>query len=513
MPNLSEALQQVVEHFRRRKWRWITRRADDALLQLLTGLVCRIEEQAAKHDREVGAVRSQLVELAERSDKEDLELRQLIAALSDRLQALVSRHRAFADQSDVRSALITQALHQLFQDIATASSRIDHEKNTSDAAIQDLNVSLAELSETTRQTFASLETTIARTEDEVVQRLVPLEVTTSVASKKLDVLDVKWREELTAIHERSAQALVEAQEGTREELEKAQHLVADARSEFSGIIERWNALSASSESETRLDSDPDFRQFYLKLEQRHRGSRQLIVDRLRQYEPVVKEWGAQVIEQRVTQPLMDFRQERPISGLQLQRGLVNPGELPALDLGCGRGEWLEFLASVGWTNFAGVDSNEDMVQKCRHLGLPVITDDAIAYLEKLPGQSVALITGFHIVEHLPFPVLRKLVAETFRVLCRSGLCIFETPNPENILTASQYFHLDPTHNRPLPPDLLLLALEHAGFNQLEIRRMQPNSDLGYVADSLPREHPDETIQLLLNHFRACRDYAIVGRRP
>nr|ART39014.1 H97 [uncultured bacterium] len=186
--------------------------------------------------------------------------------------------------------------------------------------------------------------------------------------------------------------------------------------------------------------------FYRAFEDRHRGSREIIKGRLAPYLPFI-------------QPLAE----------------QYPGA-PALDLGCGRGEWLEILAATG-LNPLGVDQDEDMLDACHVLGLTACQGDAIEYLGALPDNSQAIVSAFHVVEHLSFDDLRKLVVEAVRVLKPGGLLIMETPNPENIAVATCSFYLDPTHKRPIPPDLLSFVVEYHGFKRVKIIRLHESTEL------------------------------------
>ncbi len=85
-----------------------------------------------------------------------------------------------------------------------------------------------------------------------------------------------------------------------------------------------------------------------------------------------------------------------------------------------------------------------MVQESKALNLDVIEQDGIEFLKSLESNSISIVTGFHIVEHLPFKLLIELFDESYRVLRDGGLIIFETPNPENILVASCSFYTDRT---------------------------------------------------------------------
>lgn len=186
--------------------------------------------------------------------------------------------------------------------------------------------------------------------------------------------------------------------------------------------------------------------FYRAFEDRHRGSRELIKERQRVYLPFVL-------------PLTE----------------VYPGA-PAIDLGCGRGEWLELLAETGFTAH-GVDLDDGMLAECRARGQDVRTQDAVSALRELPNESQAVVSGFHLAEHIPFEVLQDLVREALRVLKPAGLLILETPNPENIVVGTANFYLDPTHKQPIPPLLLSFLPEHLGFARVKTIRLQGPVDM------------------------------------
>ena len=210
--------------------------------------------------------------------------------------------------------------------------------------------------------------------------------------------------------------------------------------------------------------------FYQAFENKFRGGRQLIKDRLSVYLPII-------------QPLKN----------------IYPGG-SVIDLGCGRGEWLELLDQYEGFTARGVDLNEAMLASAK--GLSVVQQDALVYLKKLPDDSQAIVSGFHIAEHLEFAELQILVKEAHRVLKPGGLLILETPNPENIIVGTVDFYMDPTHLQPLPPNLLEFLATYVGFFRTKIIRLQEPYDL--------TRHGRVT---LLNVFDgASPDYAVVAQK-
>ncbi|MCZ7528828.1 MAG: class I SAM-dependent methyltransferase [Acidimicrobiia bacterium] len=123
---------------------------------------------------------------------------------------------------------------------------------------------------------------------------------------------------------------------------------------------------------------------------------------------------------------------------------------PALDIACGRGEWLSLLDEEG-IRATGVDINGDFVESCTARGLDAIAGDAFEYLGSLPDESFGLATAFHFVEHLELQQVLDLLEGAYRVLRPGGALVLETPNPSNLRVGAAAFYLDPTHRRPVHP--------------------------------------------------------------
>ena len=191
---------------------------------------------------------------------------------------------------------------------------------------------------------------------------------------------------------------------------------------------------------------------------------------------------------------------------------IEPGDGLILDLGCGRGEWLEVLSEHGYAS-RGVDMNNVMVGEARALGLNAVEQDAIAYLRGLDSDSISAVTSMHLVEHLPYEVLIRLVDEALRVLRPGGVLILETPNPENLTVGSYWFYMDPTHRNPIPPPLLQWVVEARGFEDAAIDRLTLNRgvlDIQPVGEDVAAA---SQINKIVGLLTAAPDYAIVARKP
>ena len=178
---------------------------------------------------------------------------------------------------------------------------------------------------------------------------------------------------------------------------------------------------------------------------------------------------------------------------------------PILDLGCGRGEWLELMREEGLPAI-GVDLNQTMVDECRSLGLEVVSNEALDFLRSRPPASLSAITGFHIIEHMPFVRLIALVDEALRTLKPGGLLLFETPNPENVLVSTHNFYVDPTHLRPLPSILVSALLEARGFVRITVRNLHPHPNIA-------ERYEPEALNEFNKRFYGPQDYGILAWKP
>ncbi|WP_178861476.1 class I SAM-dependent methyltransferase [Thiomicrorhabdus cannonii] len=212
--------------------------------------------------------------------------------------------------------------------------------------------------------------------------------------------------------------------------------------------------------------------FYRAFEDRYRGSRELIKQRLAQYQPFLD---------ALKHCFADCR---------------------ALDIGCGRGEWLELLSDQGF-QAKGIDLDEGMLVACQERNLDVTHGDALTFLKTCRPNSLHLISAFHVVEHITFEQRQELIALAYQILVPGGLLLMETPNPESLLVSTTEFYLDPTHVKPIPPDLLAFSTEYAGFSRNKILRLQEPQGI--------LQKPQISLVDLV--YAVSPDYAVLAQKP
>ncbi len=178
-----------------------------------------------------------------------------------------------------------------------------------------------------------------------------------------------------------------------------------------------------------------------------------------------------------------------------------PGEI--LDIGCGRGEFLEAAKAAG-VRARGVDQSSESVAVCRSKGLDVEQGDMFEYLESLADGSLGGAYCAQVVEHLAPAAVPRLMELLSRKLRLGALAALETPNPECLAIFATHFYLDPTHNRPVPAPLLRYYLESAGFGSVQIERLSPAVESMPALAELPPAFREA--------FFGGLDYAIFARK-
>jgi SAM-dependent methyltransferase len=196
------------------------------------------------------------------------------------------------------------------------------------------------------------------------------------------------------------------------------------------------------------------------------------------------------------------------------------GASDVLDVGCGRGEFLDLLGMRG-ISARGLDLNHEMTEVCRARGLDVTEADAVSYLDRLPDGSLGGLFAAQVVEHLQPAYLLRLLELAHHKLRAGAPIVLETLNPACWVAFFESFIRDITHVWPLHPETLRYLVLASGFTRAEIQfrspvppqdRLQPIAALpdSPVADLI--ETFNANVEKLNARMFTYLDYAIVGRR-
>ncbi len=326
-------------------------------------------------------------------------------------------------------------------------------------------------------------TTLERAQTDLATRLEDLTRNQTSIREALDRIESTLNQSVKAMEETFSDSLTELRgEQTHivRQLHEHKRTAMDQQRRLNILLTETRKHLPSADSERRLERisaerDHLLDSMYFTLEERFRGTREDIKDRLGFYLPYIENLYA--------------------NSAAMEASSV-------LDIGCGRGEFLEILRDRG-IRARGVDFNRVLVGECRSMDLDVQEGEALSFLRAQKDGAFAVVSAVHVIEHLPFDHLIALLDEILRVLKPQGMVILETPNPNNVLVGSGTFYLDPTHQKPLPPDLLQFLVEARGFSNLEVRELHRSP----AFDPLPESAFSQRFNEL---FHGPQDYTVIA---
>lgn len=214
--------------------------------------------------------------------------------------------------------------------------------------------------------------------------------------------------------------------------------VAGQQNEFKQRLDRMQrSLPSTTDSPAGRSAAVDIEFDYVEFENRYRGTREDIAGKQRQYLDCFGEAGG-----------------------------------PIVDIGCGRGEFLEVLRDAGRQAY-GVDMSPEMVSVCRARDLHVRQEDGLAHLQSLPDGALAGIFAAQVLEHFDPRQLVLFIREAARVLKPGGTLVAETLNPQSLATFTNALYVDLGHLRPLHPLTMGFLADVEGFAHVEIRYSSP----------------------------------------
>lgn len=313
-----------------------------------------------------------------------------------------------------------------------------------------------------------------------------------------DELAKRW--ESMVLRERRFEARTTALSAAHDDLRQVLASVQQATSTIKREFERLAATSpaggttpaaAAASSGAQVTTAPAGGQFeqakastldaykYVGFEDRFRGSREDIQARLEEYVPFFD------------------------------------GASDVLDVGCGRGEFLDTLTARG-IGCRGLDLNREMVEVCRARGLRVDEGDALTFLNGLPDGSLGGLIAAQVVEHLQPDYLLSLVDAAYHKLRPGSRIILETINPACWFAFFASYIRDITHVRPLHPDTLSYFVQASGFQRVTVRFRAPYPEHEKLQSVQLTDAVGQTLNANVEKLNRLlftyMDYAVIGER-
>jgi O-antigen chain-terminating methyltransferase len=382
-----------------------------------------------------------------------------------RLEAhLTARDERLAEQINARDASFRGRLDEIAASLESAANVSERLVN----AVADISESHKKVSDFHHQQLKAL----IREQHEINEDRNRLKADVSA---QLAALQDQFKRQATAQETQAAEfhefrtTMEKSLQKTRLELvlqeRRLSLLLEEARKRLPHPFAQDQIQILSNEKDHLLDS------LYSSLEDQFRGTREDIKQKVTSYLPI-------------------------LDGANITTDIV--------DIGCGRGEWLEVLKDAS-LSARGIDTSRVMIEECTQRGLQAAEAEAITYLRAQADNSLSAITAFHFVEHLPLETLVSFLDEVARTLKPGGVVILETPNPENILVGACNFYLDPTHKNPIPSQTLQFLLESRGFCRVEVLK-------SYTMSAAILKGDDEVAKFVNHYFFGPLDYGIVARK-
>ncbi|MCP2520761.1 methyltransferase domain-containing protein [Candidatus Aminicenantes bacterium AC-708-M15] len=185
-----------------------------------------------------------------------------------------------------------------------------------------------------------------------------------------------------------------------------------------------------------------------------------------------------------------------------------------VDLGCGRGEFLQILKENNIDSY-GVDSNEEMVEICHQKGLKCIKADILQHLASLEDESLEGIFSAQVIEHLPPKYLIELIRKSYFKLKKNCYLILETINPASLFSLVNTFFLDLSHQKPIHPKTLKFLFEISGFEEVEIKYFSTLDEEKLQEIPVKDDNSaiiNENFDRLNKLLFAPSDYAVIGKK-
>ena len=366
---------------------------------------------------------------------------------------------------------------------------------------------------------------LQKTAEELNAQASRIERNRSRLARQIESQSTKLRDFETEFGTRLSRRLAEHEEklnralsGYNHELHAAdsrsEQRIADVSAEIAALRGELNALRNEGVSQSRM-RDRDLRRLAFTVEQNKLGQP---AEGARPTPAIPAMFPSGVkgesefdyfrFEEKYRGEESDIR-DRQQSYLEYFRGRDN-----VVDIGCGRGEFLELLRDNN-IPAKGIELGTDQFLLCREKGLDVAQQDLFEFLESMPDESLGGLFSAQVIEHMTASDQLRYVALAYRKTQPGSPVIFETINAQCVYAIMRNFFLDPTHVRPIHPETLKFAMESMKFRNVELRFSGPVSDKQLPPLQLEGGGPElerfnRAIDGLNELIYGYQDYAAIG---
>jgi 2-polyprenyl-3-methyl-5-hydroxy-6-metoxy-1,4-benzoquinol methylase len=168
-----------------------------------------------------------------------------------------------------------------------------------------------------------------------------------------------------------------------------------------------------------------------------------------------------------------FRPREAYIGHLIARYLPKNRESRIVDLGCGHGAFLYFLARAGFTCIEGVDTSPEQIELAHRLGIPQAErGDVVEFLVRHKENSLDAVLLMDVVEHLDPQELFDLLDSVNHVLAPGGICLVHVPNGEG-LYGMRVRYGDFTHKLAFTAKSANQIFRTLGFSRIETYEDKP----------------------------------------
>ena len=168
-----------------------------------------------------------------------------------------------------------------------------------------------------------------------------------------------------------------------------------------------------------------------------------------------------------------FRPRQAYLNHLINRHLPQNRDSRIIDLGCGHGAFLYFLARAGYTRISGVDTSLEQIELARRIGIPdAELGEVTEFLARRRSSSCDAVILMDVVEHFAPDELLELLDSVYRVLARGGTCLIHMPNAEG-LYGMRVRYGDFTHETAFTPRSASQILHAIGFDRVTAYEDKP----------------------------------------